>query len=74
VPYLPVTVQKDTTLIKNKLDKKRVEFPNNVIISGPERTFEYSVQIVNSKDELQEINFEDDVTILRIKGKPYQGK
>ncbi len=72
VPYLPKTVQKDSTLILNKLEKKRVDFPNNIALTGPERTFEYSVQIISSKSEIEDINFEDDVTILKIKGKPYQ--
>lgn len=72
VPYLPATITKDTSLIKGKLDKKKVEFPNNISLSGPEKTFDLSVQIINSKDELDDINFEDEVTILKIKGKPYR--
>lgn len=72
VPYLPARVTKDTTLIKSKLDKKKVEFPNNIALSGPEKTFDLSVHIINSKEELEDINFEDEVTILKIRGKPYR--
>lgn len=72
VPYLPPKITKDMSLIKSKLEKKKVEFPNNVSISGPEKTFHLSVQVINSLDELEDINFEDEVTILKIKGKPYR--
>ncbi|MBX3044049.1 MAG: nucleoid-associated protein [Candidatus Kapabacteria bacterium] len=70
--YLPKTITKDPLLIKSKLDKKKIEFPNNIALSGPQKTFDFSVQIINSKDEIDDINFEDDVTILKIKGKPYR--
>jgi hypothetical protein len=70
-PYLPEVVTKDSILFKNKLEKKKVDFPNNISISGPERTFDFSVEIINSKEQLDEINFEEDVTYIKVKGKPY---
>ncbi len=74
VPYLPTVISKDSVLIKNKLEKKKIEFPNNIQIQGPERTFDYSVEIINSIEELENINFDESVTLIKIKGKPYNNK
>jgi hypothetical protein len=72
IPYLPEQITKDTVLIKGKLDKKKVEFPNKISITGPENTFDLSVKIINSRDELDSIVLDDEVTIIKVKGRPYR--
>ncbi|MCO5251487.1 MAG: nucleoid-associated protein [Candidatus Kapabacteria bacterium] len=72
VPYLPTTIEKDASLFKAKLEKKQIHFPNDILLTGPNKTFEYSVEIVNSTDKLEKLDTSSlDYTILKIKGKPY---
>lgn len=72
IPYLPTTIEKDVSLIKSKLEKRKVNFPNDITITGPDKTFDYSVEIINSEAQLSKIEIgSGDYTILKIKGKPY---
>lgn len=71
-PYLPPIINKDPLLIKNKLEKKKIEFPNNISITGPEKTFDLSVEFINSIEELSDEDFDGSTTIIKIKGNPYQ--
>ncbi len=73
IPYLPTTIEKDVSLIKSKLEKRKITFPNDIMLTGPDKTFDYSVEIVNSETQLDKIELgSGDYTILKIKGKPYQ--
>ncbi len=69
---LPEYVVKDTSMFKSQLEWKKIKFPNKVNISGPDNTFDYSVKIINSKDELDNIDpVNDNYTILKVLGKPF---
>lgn len=71
--YLPPSIEKDASLIKSKLERKKLTFPNKVVITGPEKTFEYNVEIIKHKDQIENIELESgEYTILKIIGKPYQ--
>ena len=71
--YLPEYVLKDPEMIKSKLEWRKINFPNKVTLSAPDRHFDFNIQIINSKDELESIDPEDEnVTIVKIIGKPYQ--
>ena len=73
VPYLPTNIVRDPSLFKSKLEWKKLNFPNKVNISGPDRTFDFSVKVVDSNEELDEMNAEDPgYTILKIKGRPFE--
>jgi hypothetical protein len=75
IEYLPEYVIKDTSLIKSQLEKKKMNFPHKVTISGPNNTFEYNIQIIKDKTELEELDPESpDYTIIKVLGKPYQGE
>ncbi|MBD0332780.1 MAG: nucleoid-associated protein [Chitinophagaceae bacterium] len=68
---LPIAIVKDTTLIKNKLNKRRIDFPNNIYIIGPAEGFDDLVHIIQA-DELGEIDLQDsNTTLIKIVGKPF---
>jgi hypothetical protein len=68
-PYLPQAIAKDYSLIKGKLERKKLLFPNDILVSGPEKTFDFSVQIIRSKEELEELDFEkESFTLIKISG------
>lgn len=69
--YLPNELPKDTSLIKAKLEKKKIAFPNKITISGPDNTFDYSVHVIKSKSELEELDLEnEEITVIKINGRP----
>lgn len=69
--YIPEIVVKDTSLIRNKLEKKKLTFANKVTISAPEKTFDFSVKFIKSKEEADEIEWTNsDFTLVLISGKP----
>lgn len=71
--YLPEYVLKDPEMIKSKLEWRKINFPNKVTLSAPDRHFDFNIQIITSKKDLDTIDPEDDnVTIVKIIGKPYQ--
>lgn len=70
--YLPQKIDKDASLFRSKLETKKVTFPNGITVSGPEKTFNISVQVIRTKEELDKIDFDNrDYTILRVIGNPY---
>jgi len=71
--YLPESIVKDTTLISNKLKRKKVIFANEVIVAGPNNTFDINVKVIKSAEELSNLDFsEGSFTLLKILGKPEQ--
>ncbi len=71
--YLPEYVVKDSSMFQNKLEWKKIKFPNKVNISGPDNTFDYSVKVIDSKEELDNIDpVNDNYTILKVLGKPFK--
>lgn len=72
VHQLPATIVKDQVLIKNKLTKRKVGFPNNIKITGPNDGFDDSVQFIN-EDDLGELDLNsDNYTLVKIIGKPFE--
>jgi nucleoid-associated protein YejK len=71
---LPLSIPKDPTLIQYQLAKRKIDFPNNIHISGPEEIFDRQVQIINPENardlDLNATGF----TFVRIAGKPYAGE
>lgn len=71
--YLPQSIYPDDTLIRGKLDWRKINFPNKVKISGPVKTFDLDIQIVDSLNELQSLDFQHpNFTIVKILGRPFQ--
>lgn len=64
--------EKDNVLIKNQLEKRNMNFPQNIKIIGPDAEFDERVNVVNSEEELEELRFDpSNYTIIKISGKPY---
>ena len=75
VPNLPKQIVKDPSMIESKLKKKKLDFPNKVNISGPSNIFDYNVKVIKSKNEMQDLDPEnEDITLIKVIGKPYQDK
>jgi hypothetical protein len=73
INYLPENISKDPSLIETKLNKKKINFPNKVTVSGPSNIFDYNVKVIKSIDDINEEDLgSSDITILKITGKPYQ--
>jgi len=73
--YLPEVIMKDPSLIKNNLQRKKYAFPNDIVITGPNNTFDINVKILQSMDDLKDVDFSNrDYTIVKILGKPEQEK
>ncbi len=69
--YIPEIVVKDTSLIRSQLEKKKLTFANKVAITAPERTFDFSVKMIKSKEELDDIDWTNsEFTLILINGKP----
>lgn len=74
IPNLPSTFVKDSTLIKSQLTKKKVLFPHNIKITGPNDEFDDHVQMFDgSNAEDLDIN-NPEYTIIRIKGRPFENE
>lgn len=71
VSFLPENIEKDSSLIINKLKKRNLSFPNKISLSGPDKIFDLNVKIIK---DISEISDSDDsnYTIIRIKGKPFE--
>jgi hypothetical protein len=73
VHELPPTIVKDDTLLKNRINKRKVDFPSNIKLTGPNDVFDDSVQFIHNIDELERsIEDEGEFTIIKIKGVPYK--
>lgn len=69
---LPTSIIKENTLIKSKLDKRKIDFPSNINLSGPEAGFDNNVSIINNDFELENLECNNtNYTIIKINGKPY---
>ena len=72
--YLPESIVKDPTLIKAKLNKKDMSFPNKVLIQAPDKTFDHSVSIIKDINDVKDYDYkEGGYTLIKVKGKPFQG-
>jgi len=73
ITKLPDSISKDNTLIKSKLKSQKIEFPNRISISGPEESLTANFEIINDKDELLNLNpNQESYTIIKIKGRPFK--
>lgn len=69
---LPLNIHKDNLLIRSNLNIKKINFPNNIKISGPADYMDVNVEVINSKEELEKLSTEQSsYTIIKISGKPY---
>jgi len=67
--------EKDSTLIENRLSKRRMNFPEDINLTGPDEDFDRRVEIVNSEDIFNQLSPEDETyTIVKIYGKPYSNE
>jgi len=76
----PGAIKADVDMIKNKINKYRLPFENNVIINGPLNSFGRTVKVVDTVDKLK--SFVDEIltsiegglppnfTVVRIDSKP----
>lgn len=69
---LPFAIVKDSVLIKTKLSKRKIDFPSNINVVGPEESFDERVVIIDNPDELNELDINNqEYTIIKIVGRPY---
>lgn len=69
---LPFAIIKNYSLIRSKLAKRKIDFPSNINLSGPEEGFDDRVEIINDPDAIQNLEADNSsYTIVKILGKPY---
>jgi nucleoid-associated protein YejK len=69
---LPFSFVKDDTLIRPKLAKRKIDFPSNINLIGPEEDFDNRVEIISDSDSIQNLEADNPkYTIVKISGKPY---
>lgn len=72
VEDLPSSFVKDRKLIETKLNKKKIDFPDNININGPDASFDDSVSLVDDMEQFRQLNpFDSSYTVVRIAGKPF---
>ena len=72
VKELPFAIVKDSVLIKTRLSKRKIDFPSNINVVGPEESFDERVVIIDSPEEFNLLNVnEQDYTLIKIVGRPY---
>lgn len=69
---LPDTFLKDPTLFMGNLKRKKINFPDNINVIGPDKVFMEKVTFIRSRDDLDALQLSDEFTIVKIQGKPYQ--
>lgn len=71
---LPGTIIKDSTLLESLLNNRKLTFPNNIRVVGPEDEFDKSVKMISSKTDFTKLDFTDSTySIVKIIGKPFMG-
>lgn len=69
---LPPTIVKDSTLLESILNKRKLSFPNEINVQGPEENFEKNVKLITTRGTFEKLNFDDSTySIVRINGKPF---
>lgn len=69
---LPFAIVKDNSLIRTKLAKRKIDFPSNINLIGPEENFDSRVEIISDENTLQNLEADStNYTIVKISGKPY---
>ena len=69
----PASFVKDTTLLKSKLNTKKITFPHNIRITGPNDNFDQKIEFFNDHEVFAERLTKEDMnnfTIVLIEGKP----
>jgi|SRR5690606_4125903 len=69
---LPFAIVKDDSLIRTKLAKRKIDFPSNINLTGPEEGFDNRVEIISDAETIQNLEADNpNYTIVKISGKPY---
>lgn len=68
---LPFAIVKDDSLLKTRLTKRKIDFPSNINLSGPEEGFDNRVEIINQDTIATLVADNPEYTIIKIMGKPY---
>ena len=69
---LPFSIVKDSILIKTRLSKRKIDFPSQINVMGPEDNFDNKVVIIDNLDELNALEIDNpEYTIIKIIGRPY---
>jgi hypothetical protein len=73
---LPSSIIKDPVLIRNKISKRKVEFPGQLTLSGPDESFEDRVKLIVGNGIYNELEQTDvgQYTFVRIAGRPYRNE
>jgi hypothetical protein len=70
--YLPATISRETVLVDGSLSRKKINFPNNIKVTGETEGFDENVHIIDDKEGFDLLDYKDcDYTILKITGKPF---
>ena len=73
-PNIATTFVKDVILIKNRLNKRKIEFQNGINLNGPNDNFDENVHFIKNRNDFDRLTEGDDnFTIIKIKGQPYSG-
>ena len=69
---LPHSIVKSNVLIKTRLNKRKIDFPSNINIAGPEIDFDNRVEIIDNSNSISELDANNSTyTIIKILGKPF---
>jgi hypothetical protein len=68
---LQFSIVKDDTLLRTRLNKRKIDFSSNINLSGPEDTFDDNVEIINEETISGLDASNSEYTIIKILGKPY---
>lgn len=70
----PRVIAKDISAIEKKLETHLVYFPNGVKLSGDKTLFNRTVKSITNPDEIRDLSYDPNKTILVIEGKPSRTK
>jgi hypothetical protein len=69
---LPFAIVKNDSLLSTKLAKRKIDFPSNINLIGPEVGFDNRVEIITDANVIQNLEANNpNYTIVKILGKPY---
>jgi nucleoid-associated protein YejK len=73
---LPSSLIKDPVLIRNKISRRKVEFPGQLTLTGPDESFDDRVKLITGNSIYQEIEQANvaQFTFVRIAGRPYKNE
>lgn len=67
---LPSSIEKDLTLLSRKVQKRKIDFSSDVMLTAPDEDFEEKVHIMRPDEDIDLTNTQ--YTYVRVKGQPFK--